>query len=219
MCLPYNSDRRYVYSRRVYSHTSLVGYPPISSFSSRQGSRHSCSICFPSPKAWRILVSLSQSLMGTLAYLHPQIPADGSSSILTARAITVPRSPAAPDLHSRQQTHFVVQGVLGSNTTPSRREINDLIKDEAQFSLYIQALGTFSVNYRLLNTLTPVHQPRCKPKTNKANFPTFKSRASTVSLSSNGPVPALPHRVSTVVGAATARTATYCSRHGIAPTA
>lgn len=66
-------------------------------------------------------------------------------SILSAQAVTVPRSQDVL-VNSRQQTHFVVQGVLGSGATPSRREINDLVKDDVQFSLFIQALGTFSAS-------------------------------------------------------------------------
>ncbi|TFK38415.1 tyrosinase [Crucibulum laeve] len=35
--------------------------------------------------------------------------------------------------------HFVISGITGAGA-PNRREINDLVKDERQFSLYIQAL-------------------------------------------------------------------------------
>lgn len=42
-------------------------------------------------------------------------------------------------------THFLVSGAQGGSTqgavAPNRREINDLIKDTDQFSLYIQALS------------------------------------------------------------------------------
>lgn len=42
-------------------------------------------------------------------------------------------------------SHFVVSGAKGGQTqgasAPNRLEINDLVKDELQFSLYIQALS------------------------------------------------------------------------------
>ena len=42
-------------------------------------------------------------------------------------------------------SHFVITGAQGGATqgavAPNRREINDLIKDTDQFSLYIQALS------------------------------------------------------------------------------
>ena len=42
-------------------------------------------------------------------------------------------------------THFLVSGAQGGSTqgavAPNRREINDLIKDTDQFSLYVQALS------------------------------------------------------------------------------
>ena len=42
-------------------------------------------------------------------------------------------------------SHFVVTGPVGGQTegaaAPNRLEINDLIKNEEMFSLYIQALG------------------------------------------------------------------------------
>ena len=43
------------------------------------------------------------------------------------------------------QSHYIVTGGKGGQTrgadAPNRREINDLVKDTVQFSLYIQALG------------------------------------------------------------------------------
>ncbi|KZV72071.1 Di-copper centre-containing protein [Peniophora sp. CONT] len=79
-------------------------------------------------------VSLVKTLARWVGFLA------ASHGILSAQAVTVPRSQDVL-VNSRQQTHFVVQGVLGSGATPSRREINDLVQDEVQFSLFIQALA------------------------------------------------------------------------------
>ncbi|VDC03107.1 unnamed protein product [Peniophora sp. CBMAI 1063] len=62
-------------------------------------------------------------------------------NVTPIHAGAVPPALAVRGLQFRQQTHFVVQGVLGTGATPLRREINDLVKDEVQFSLFIQALA------------------------------------------------------------------------------
>jgi hypothetical protein len=93
-------------------------------------------------------------------------------------------------------SHFVITGAQGGLTQglpPNRLEINDLIKNQDQFSLYIQALSKplSGCTHHPTGSLTP-KQLRCKKHPNPTRFLTLVLAEYTVSLSSSGRVPVAP---------------------------
>jgi hypothetical protein len=93
-------------------------------------------------------------------------------------------------------SHFVVTGAqagLTANVVPNRLEINDLIKNQDQFSLYIQALSkllSVCAHYRT-GLLTP-KQLNCKIYLRTTRFLTLVLAEYTVSLTNSGRVLVAP---------------------------
>jgi hypothetical protein len=120
-------------------------------------------------------------------------------------------------------SHFVISGAQGGSTkgaaAPNRLEINDLIKDQHQFSLYIQALSKplSGCTYHPTGSLTPI-QLRCSRHLSPTNFLTLVWAEYTVSLSCSGRAPVAPTPFKDPNGADTARMDPCFSRLGTGPT-
>jgi hypothetical protein len=116
-------------------------------------------------------------------------------------------------------SHFIISGAQGGATqgavAPNRREINDLIKDTDQFSLYVQALSKplckFSNNPT--GSLTP-KQMRCSVPLKAIHFLNLVLAEYTVSLTFSGRVPVAPAPFKDPSGVDIAPTETCFSRLG-----
>jgi hypothetical protein len=93
-------------------------------------------------------------------------------------------------------SHFVVTGAqagLTANVVPNRLEINDLIKNQDQFSLYIQALSKpLSVCTHHTTGLLTSEQLHCKKHLSPTRFLTLVLVEYTVSLTNSGRVLVAP---------------------------
>ena len=109
-----------------------------------------------------------------------------------------------------QQGPFVITGPVGG--APNRLEINDFVKDETMFSLYIQALSTlwhpFHVTVHFIDYLV---QRLCPRRTKMTYSPSSKSAVSTAFPTSLGTARAI---MTSVSGVGTAPTAMFSSLPG-----
>jgi hypothetical protein len=120
-------------------------------------------------------------------------------------------------------SRFIVTGAKGGSTqgavAPNRREINDLVKDKVQFSLYVQALSKplSGCAHHPTGLLTP-KQLRCIRLLSPTNFLTLVWPEYTVSLSCSGRVPVAPAPLREPDGVDIAIMEMCYSRPGTGPT-